>query len=364
MKITFKSVGCTLDENKKKLFKEFCKFLQKNYKLKSDLIITFTNERIGKMTTGSQHVNKGIKILIKNRMNRDILRTLAHEWVHVYQRNVLGRERGPDIGGQNEDEANALSGSLIKKFESLNPDKDKIIYEGVEKINKKINLLQEQILLIDKDKLRNQFINEMKKIGIEKLPYSYSSLKQFVDPKTMDIHYNKHYKGYVKKLNDALSNKKYGDLELEDIIMSINKYDDVIRNNAGGAFNHALFWKMLSPKKQVPKKEILEKINKDFGNIKKMKDEFNEESKKRFGSGWSWLILTKSKKLKIISTPNQDNPLMNIIKGGGYPILGLDLWEHAYYLKYQNKRDEYIKNFWNHVNWDFVNELFLSRIDN
>jgi len=364
MNVTFKNIKCKLNTKQKNLFKDFCKFLQKNYGLKDDLIISFVGERIGKMTTGSQHVKKGIKILINNRMNRDILRTMAHEWIHVYQRNVLGRERGPDIGGKNENEAYALAGSLLKKFESKNPNMDGIIYEEVKPIQNKINLLQEQILLIDGEKLRNEFINEMKKIGIEKLPYSYSSLRNFVDPKTMNIHYNKHYKGYVKKLNDALSDKKYGDLELEEIILSVSKYDDVVRNNAGGAFNHALFWKMLSPKKQVPKKEILEKINKDFGNIKKMKDEFNEESKKRFGSGWCWLIITKNKKLKIISTPNQDNPLMNIIKGGGYPVLGLDLWEHAYYLKYQNKRDEYIKNFWNHVNWDFVNELFLSRIDN
>jgi Fe-Mn family superoxide dismutase len=202
----------------------------------------------------------------------------------------------------------------------------------------------------------------MKKIGIEKLPYSYSAIKQFVDPKTMNIHYNKHYKGYVKKLNDALSKTKYGDLELEDIIKSISKYDDAVRNNAGGAFNHALFWKMLSPKKQIPKGEIFEKITKQYGNIKKMKDEFNDVAKKRFGSGWVWLILTKTNRLKVMSTPNQDNPLMNIVKEGGYPLLGLDLWEHAYYLKYQNKRDEYIKKFWNHVNWEFVNDLFLNKI--
>ena len=201
----------------------------------------------------------------------------------------------------------------------------------------------------------------MKKIGIEKLPYSYSALKQFVDPKTMDIHYNKHYKGYVKKLNDALSEKKHKDLELEDIIKSISKFDEKVRNNAGGAFNHALFWKMLSPTKQIPKGDVLEKITKQYGNIKKLKDEFNQVAKDRFGSGWVWLVLTKTNRLKVMSTPNQDNPLMNIIKDGGYPLLGLDVWEHAYYLKYQNKRDEYIKNFWNCVNWEFVNDLYVSK---
>jgi len=150
-------------------------------------------------------------------------------------------------------------------------------------------------------------------------------------------------------------------MELEDIVKTISKFNTKVRNNAGGAFNHALFWKMLSPKKQLPKGEILEKITKQYGNIKKMKDEFNDVAKERFGSGWVWLVLTKTNRLKIMSTPNQDNPLMNVIKDGGYPLLGLDLWEHAYYLKYRNKRDEYIKNFWNSVNWEFVNELFVSK---
>ena len=362
MNITFKNNGADLDSEKKELLKKFCKFLQKNYKLKDDTVITFFGERVGGMTTGSHHKEKGIKVLVNNRMNRDILRTLAHEWVHAHQRNVLGRERGPDIGGENEDEANALSGSLVKTFEKENPYLDKIIFEGYKPIQKKLELLKEEILIQDKINIQNNFILEMKKIGIEKLPYSYSAIKQFVDPKTMNIHYNKHYKGYVKKLNDALSKKKYGDLELEDIIKSISKYDDSVRNNAGGAFNHALFWKMLSPKKQIPKGEIFDKITKQYGNIKKMKDEFNDVAKKRFGSGWVWLILTKTNRLKVMSTPNQDNPLMNIVKEGGYPLLGLDLWEHAYYLKYQNKRDEYIKKFWNHVNWEFVNDLFLNKI--
>ena len=201
------------------------------------------------------------------------------------------------------------------------------------------------------------FLNEMKKIGIEELPYGYSSLRKFIDSKTMSIHYNKHYKGYVDKLNKALSNKDYGDVELEEIVKSINKYDETIRNNAGGAFNHALFWKMLTPKKQEVGGLILDKIKKDFGGYKNFQKEFEDVSKSRFGSGWAWLVLGKNNKLKIISTPNQDNPLMNIVKDGGYPLLGLDLWEHAYYLKYQNKRDEYIENFWDVVNWEFVNEL-------
>ena len=360
MKVYLKYINdCDLSKKDKDLFKKFIGLLNKEYPLKNDVTIIFTGTRFGGMSSGSRTNDSELKILTNGRLNRDIARTIAHEWVHEYQLTILGREHGPNIGGQNEDEANAEAGSLVKKFEAKFPDKEEMMYEG---INKKINLINEEIILIEKNEIKNQFILEMKKIGIDKLPYAYSSMKQFVDPKTMDIHYNKHYKTYVKKLNDQLKNKNYKYVDLEQIIKSISKYDDKVRNNAGGAFNHALFWKMLSPKKQTPKKEILKKITDDFGNIKKMKDEFNEIAKDRFGSGWVWLVLTKTNKLKIVSTPNQDNPLMNVVKSGGYPLLGLDLWEHAYYLKYQNKRDEYITKFWNHVNWEFVNDLYLSKI--
>jgi superoxide dismutase, Fe-Mn family len=222
-------------------------------------------------------------------------------------------------------------------------------------MEQKANLLKETILN------KEEIISEAKKIGIDKLPFGYRSISSFIDGKTMDVHYNKHYKGYVDKLNKALSKKNYGDVELENIIKTISRYDKTIRNNAGGAFNHALFWKMLSPKKQEIPTEIKKRITKDFGTINFFKKEFSEVAKDRFGSGWAWLVLTKSNKLKIMSTPNQDNPLMNIIDGGGFPILGLDVWEHAYYLKYQNKRDEYIENFWDVVNWDFVNKLFVEK---
>jgi len=209
----------------------------------------------------------------------------------------------------------------------------------MKKLESKAELIKEEIISQDKKGYQDFLITEMKRIGIEKLPYSYSSLKNFIDSKTMDVHYNKHYKTYVKKLNDALSKKDYGDVELEEIVKSISKYNTTVRNNAGGAFNHAMFWKMLSPKKQKVEGEVIEKIKKDFGSINEFKKEFEETAKERFGSGWVWLVLTKNNKLKIMSTANQDNPLMNDIKGG-YPLLGLDVWEHAYYLKYQNKRDE------------------------
>jgi Fe-Mn family superoxide dismutase len=348
-----------MSKEDRSLAKKFIAFLQTQYPLKKDLKITFLGDRKGKMSTGSRTTDSELKILTKGRLNRDILRTLAHEWVHEHQLTILNRKHGPDIGGKNEDEANAFAGQLIKMFEKKFPNKEEMMYES-KGVERRLEIINEQLLITEKETIKENLIVEMKKIGIEKLPYSYSSLSKFIDSKTMDVHYNKHYKGYVKKLNDALKNKD-GDLELEEIIKSISKFDDKVRNNAGGAFNHALFWKMLSPKKQLPKGEILKKIMSDFGNVKKMKDEFNEVAKDRFGSGWAWLYLAKDGKLKIMSTPNQDNPLMNIVKGGGYPLLGLDVWEHAYYLKYQNKRDEYIKKFWDVVNWEFIEDLYISK---
>lgn len=346
----------------KELIHKFLKFMQEKYPIKDDIIIKFMGHRSGGMTSGSRTEDSTLKILTKNRMNRDIFRTLAHEWVHEYQRKILKRPHGPNIGGKNEDEANAFAGRLMKMFEKQHPDLEEKMYES-KNIQSRLKIISEQILLNEKETIKENLILEMKKIGIDKLPYSYSSLQKFIDSKTMNVHYNKHYKGYVDKLNKALEDKK-GDMELEDIIKSISKFDTLVRNNAGGAFNHALFWKMLSPKKQTPKGEIYSQIKKDFGNIKKMKDEFNQAAKDRFGSGWAWLYLNKDGKLKIMSLPNQDNPLMNVVKKGGFPLLGLDVWEHAYYLKYQNKRDEYINNFWNVVNWEFVNDLFVSKTKN
>lgn len=208
------------------------------------------------------------------------------------------------------------------------------------------------------------FLNEMKKIGIEKLPYAYSAVDRFINKETMDVHYNKHYKGYVDKLNKAISKRRGGDKELEEIVKDISKYNKKIRDNAGGAFNHALFWKMLSPEQQNCSGDIYDKITIDFGSYRDFKSKFEEVAKKRFGSGWVWLVIDRNNKLKVISTPNQDNPLMDVVKGGGYPLLGLDLWEHAYYLKYLNKRDDYIKNFWTVINWKFVNKLLKSRLSN
>jgi|694.fasta_scaffold81002_2 Fe-Mn family superoxide dismutase len=357
VKITYSDTKFKKED--KELIHKFVELLQEKYPLKKQIVIKFLGDQIGGMSTGSRTVHGELKVLAKNRLNRDIMRTLAHEWVHEYQMSIQGRKKGPDIGGQNEDEANAFAGRLVKMFEKKHPELEKKMYES-KSIENKLMILEQKILISEKTEIEKDFIMEMKKIGIEKLPYGYSSLKKFIDSKTMNVHYNKHYKGYVDKLNKALKDK-HGDMELEEIVKTISKFDNTVRNNAGGAFNHALFWKMLSPKKQLPKGEILKQIKKDFGNIKKMKEEFNQAAKDRFGSGWAWLYLDKSGKLKIMSLPNQDNPLMNVVKKGGFPLLGLDVWEHAYYLKYQNKRDEYIENFWDVVNWEFVEELYLSK---
>jgi len=243
--------------------------------------------------------------------------------------------------------------------------KFKRLKEKISLIEHKINKSQDDKNYITESSMQipKEILLEMKKIGIEKLPYSYSALERFIDSETMDTHYNKHYKGYVKKLNDALSKRKDGDLELEQIIKGISRFNVTIRNNAGGAFNHALFWKMLSPEKQRAEGEIYDRIVKDFESFSKFKKIFSNEAVKNFGSGWTWLILTKTGNLKIMSTPNQDNPLMNVVKDGGFPLLGLDLWEHAYYLKYRNKRDEYIRNFWSVINWNFVNDLYKLRTE-
>ena len=230
-------------------------------------------------------------------------------------------------------------------------------------LEKKIEQLENKIIESQITEETKLLITEMKKIGIEKLPYSYSALKAFIDPETMNFHYNKHYKGYVDKLNAALSKKKYGDLDLEKIIKSISRFDKTIRNNAGGAFNHALFWNMLSPKSTKLTGELEQKIKKEFKSFNNFKKQFEESAKGSFGSGWVWLVLTNNNKLKIMTTPNQDNPLMNVVEGGGFPLLGLDLWEHAYYLKYKNKRDEYISNFWKVVNWQFVSKLYEMKTE-
>ena len=183
-----------------------------------------------------------------------------------------------------------------------------------------------------------------------KLPYSFNALEPYIDEETMKLHYNKHYKGYVKKLNDAIGSNKP---ELKTLVTKAAKRKDRVRNNAGGAYNHQIWWSMMTPDKHTIKGNIKEKIEKDFKSVDNFYKEFIDSAKMHFGSGWCWLVL-KNNKLKIVQTDNQDNPLMFNM---GEPILGIDVWEHAYYKKYGPDREKYIKNFLKVVNWDYCNVL-------
>ena len=356
MKVDIIYRGFNPSIEQEKLIKQYVSFLKKSHPLKKDVELVFTSSRLGSMTTGARSKNDNLKILIKDRLNRDILRTISHEWFHEYQRTVLNRDKGDNIGDKNENEANAIAGKDVKRFEKSNKNLEKIIYKGFQK---KISEIEDK--LNEDSVIKTNVINEIKKISIEKLQYDYDSLGSFIDGETMKTHYTKHYKGYVDKLNDEIEKVKGPDLDLEEIIKKISKFNQKVKNNGGGAFNHALFWKMLSPKPQKLEDPLLSKINKKFGSFDKFKEEFEEVAKTKFGSGWVWLILTKSNNLKIVTTSNQDNPLMNTEKDRGYPLLGLDLWEHAYYLKYKNQRDKYIHNFWKVVNWEFVTDTYLEQ---
>ena len=357
MEVNIKYVGIKPTENDKTLINNFVSQLKKDYPLKKDVEILFVSKRTGYMTTGSRSDKHKLKILVKDRLNRDILRTLSHEWSHEYQKTIEHKKETKNIGGENENVANAVAGKEIKKFEKGNKKLKKIIYNPfIERIETIESFLQ--IESTEKQSL----INEIKKISVEKLPYEYNSLEVFIDSETMKTHYNKHYKGYVEKLNKELEKISGKDLDLEQIISDISSFNTIVRNNGGGAFNHALFWKMMSPKKQKLDDPIKSKIEKTFGSFEKFKTEFEDAAKSRFGSGWVWLILTDKNRLKIVTTSNQDNPLMDNQEERGYPLLGLDVWEHAYYLKYKNLRDKYVSNFWKVVNWGFVNDLYSTKL--
>lgn len=192
---------------------------------------------------------------------------------------------------------------------------------------------------------------------LPKLNYSYSALEPSIDSATMHIHYNNHHGAYTKNLNDALA--KYPELQKKPLTELFANMDQVpadikvsVRNNGGGFYNHVLFWELLTPASKSKMSGYVEQeLVKAFGTVDKFKEAFEKAASTRFGSGWAWLIKDSTGKYRIISTPNQDNPLMSVIDVKGEPILALDVWEHAYYLKYQSKRAEYVKNFWNIVNW-------------
>ena len=206
-------------------------------------------------------------------------------------------------------------------------------------------------------KEEQQFVTEFKR---PELNYKLNSLNKYIDTKTMEEHYNVHFKKYTDVMNECIKEERINVMEVEQVLRMVPNYSDKLRNNAGGYYNHVIYFEQLTPEKKSPKGMLKDGLTRDFTNFK---EEFTQAGLDLFGSGWVWLVVKDNGSLKIMTTPNQDNPLMNIFEQGGFPILGLDLWEHAYYLKYQNKRDEYIQNFWEVVNWKFVNELYTKRIE-
>ncbi|MBX3041090.1 MAG: superoxide dismutase [Bdellovibrionaceae bacterium] len=192
------------------------------------------------------------------------------------------------------------------------------------------------------------------------LPYGVDALEPHFDKMTMEIHHGRHHNAYVTNLNAALEGKPEANGKIEDIMKTISKFPMAVRNNGGGHYNHSLFWQILSPKGGgAPKGDLGKAIESSFGSYEEFKKLFAQAAATRFGSGWAWLVVDGNKKLKVTSTPNQDNPLMDLADvEKGQPVLGLDVWEHAYYLKYQNKRPDYVAAFWNIVNWDKAEELY------
>ncbi len=193
------------------------------------------------------------------------------------------------------------------------------------------------------------------------LPYSYNALERAIDAQTMELHFTKHAAAYAKNLAEATAAEgvNTSSTSLESLLSNISKYSVKMRNNGGGHYNHELFWKLMTPQaNEKPESALMNAIQKSFGSFEAFTTQFSDAGKNRFGSGWAWLVLTNDKQLTIGSTPNQDNPLMNVSDLKGFPVMGLDVWEHAYYLRYQNKRPDYIKNWWNVVNWKFISDRY------
>jgi superoxide dismutase, Fe-Mn family len=194
------------------------------------------------------------------------------------------------------------------------------------------------------------------------LPYAYNALEPYIDARTMEIHYDKHHRAYYTNFMNAIKGTPLENMAIEEIFATISKQTEAIRNNGGGYFNHIFFWNSLIAGSAGPSAELSTALTKSFGSMDKFKETFTNAAKTRFGSGWAWLCLNADKTLAVGSTPNQDNPLMDISPLKGKPLLTLDVWEHAYYLKYQNKRADYIDAFWNIVNWEEIDKRYQKAL--
>ncbi len=198
----------------------------------------------------------------------------------------------------------------------------------------------------------------MSKFELPALPYSFDALEPHIDARTMEIHHDKHHAGYTNNLNAAIEGTDLEGSSIESILSNISNHSGAVRNNGGGFYNHSLFWTVLGANKSgEPEGPLADQINSAFGTFSDFQSQFAKAAATRFGSGWAWLVVADGK-LVVTSTPNQDNPLMDVAEVKGTPILGLDVWEHAYYLNYQNRRPDYISAFWNVVNWDEVSRRF------
>ena len=196
---------------------------------------------------------------------------------------------------------------------------------------------------------------------LPKLPYAYDALEPHIDARTMEIHHGKHHNGYTNNLNNAIADTELADKSIEDILTNLDASNGAVRNNGGGFYNHRLFWEVMSPNGGgEPTGELADAINSAFGSFEEFKNVFSKAAGTRFGSGWAWLCVNKGGKVEVCSTPNQDNPLMPEVGCGGFPILGLDVWEHAYYLNYQNRRPDYVNAFFNVINWEEVSKRYTN----
>jgi superoxide dismutase, Fe-Mn family len=217
----------------------------------------------------------------------------------------------------------------------------------------------------NKNKIETKKTESVMKIKHElgSLPYAYDALEPYIDKQTMEIHHTKHHQAYVNNLNAAIEGTELDGKPLEEIFSSMSKHPVAVRNNGGGHWNHTMFWNIMGPATgEKPSGELLKAIENKFESFDKFKEEFSKAAATRFGSGWAWLIVDSNKKLQVTSTPNQDNPLMDIAEVKGIPILAIDVWEHAYYLKYQNRRPDYVGNFWNVINWKEVEKRYKEAL--
>ncbi len=205
----------------------------------------------------------------------------------------------------------------------------------------------------------NQLNVNINKLSFYTLPYSSESLESVIDKQTLDIHYSKHHKGYFDNFIKAVSGTDLTEKSMRDVFSNVSKYSDIIRNNAGGYYNHIIYWEILKPgNRDAISDKLKQAIYRDFGSMDELKKQLFDASIKRFGSGWAWLSVNPEGKLFVSSTPNQDNPLMDVTAQRGFPILGIDVWEHAYYLKYQNRRAEYVSLIWSAINWSVVSDMY------